>query len=421
MDALTYCLPWLAPLAGLICCSAFFSGSEVALFYMSPSDRRAFAKGNRAQQQAVGLLEDPDRLLTAVLFWNLVINIVYFAISSMVSLKLEQRGETTGAGVLAFGSLLAIIIFGESIPKTVALLQTRFFAALVGFPLSAAVRVVDPLIPAFGAIVLASRRLLWPSFEAEPYLHLDDLERAIDLSTSDSDLAAQEHRMLQNIVALSNIRADELMRPRTQCLSFAPPVALADLKGKLPPSGYILVTEKESDDIAAAIPVQRMATLPTTNLQTLAEPIVYVPWCTSAAAVFEAMRKKNRRVAAVVHEFGETIGIITFDDIVASLFAVDRARTDRLLHVTPIEQTGEDRWRINGMTNLRRVAKHLKVQFPETRGVTVSGLMQEFLQTFPTPGDEIAFGRYLWRVLEVGPRGDMTVELHPNPAAEENA
>ncbi|MCA9247384.1 MAG: CBS domain-containing protein, partial [Planctomycetales bacterium] len=274
-------------------------------------------------------------------------------------------------------------------------------------------------IPAFGAIVLASRRIFWPKFQTEPYLQLDDLERAIELSTSDADLVAQERRLLQNIVALSDIRADELMRPRTKCLSFASPVSLSDLKGTLPPSGYVLVTEPDSDDIAAAIPVQRIAVLPQKRLDRLAEPIVYVPWCTSAAQVFEEMRRSNRRVAAVVHEFGETIGIITFDDIVASLFAADSARSERLLHQSPVERLGDDHWRINGMTSLRRVSKHLEKSLSESRGVTVSGLMQELLQAFPAPGDEVEFGGFAWKVIEVGPRGDMTVDVRRLPTAED--
>ena len=59
--------------------------------------------------------------------------------------------------------------------------------------------------------------------------------------------------MLQNIVALSEIRVDELMRPRNSCRTFRPPVALADLKGQMPPSGYMLVTEPDSEEIAKAI------------------------------------------------------------------------------------------------------------------------------------------------------------------------
>ncbi|MFP6667291.1 MAG: CNNM domain-containing protein, partial [Pirellulales bacterium] len=72
-------LPWLIAMVVLIFCSAFFSSSEAALFFLSRRDREQLAAGNHAQRLAARLLADSERLLTAILFWNLLINIVYFA------------------------------------------------------------------------------------------------------------------------------------------------------------------------------------------------------------------------------------------------------------------------------------------------------------------------------------------------------
>ena len=59
----------------------------------------------------------------------------------------------------------------------------------------------------------------------------------------DTPLIEQERATLRNIVMLSDIRAEEWMRPRTQFVTFRPPVSLADLQGKMTPSGYLLITE----------------------------------------------------------------------------------------------------------------------------------------------------------------------------------
>ena len=75
-------VPWLVAMGALLLASAFFSASEAALFFLSPSDLRRLAGGNRAQRTAADLLDDPDRLLTAVLFWNLVVNLTYFALAA---------------------------------------------------------------------------------------------------------------------------------------------------------------------------------------------------------------------------------------------------------------------------------------------------------------------------------------------------
>src|SRR5271169_2761244 len=100
-------------MAVLLLCSAFFSASEAALFSLRRAQRRELSKGSGAQQIIARLLDDPDRLLTAVLFWNLIINLSFFTIGSIVSLRTQQAGHATAAGAFAVGSLVTIIIFGE--------------------------------------------------------------------------------------------------------------------------------------------------------------------------------------------------------------------------------------------------------------------------------------------------------------------
>ena len=73
-------------MAVLLLCSAFFSASEAAMFSLRRAQRRELSKGSRAQQIIARLLDDPDRLLTAVLFWNLIINLSFFTIGSIISL-----------------------------------------------------------------------------------------------------------------------------------------------------------------------------------------------------------------------------------------------------------------------------------------------------------------------------------------------
>ena len=273
-------LPWLVAMGMLILCSAFFSSSEAAWFYLSRRDRRRLEQGSRTQRMAAALLDDPDRLLTAVLFWNLMVNVAYFAIASIASLRLERSGHPTAAGALAVGSLLTMIVFSEMLPKSLAVLKPRTLAALFAVPVAAAVRALAPVLPALRLANVLSLRVLWPGFRPEPYLRVGDLERAVELSIDDAALLEQEQRILQSIVLLSQIRADELMRPRTQFLSFRPPVSLADLEGRMTPSGYLLVTEPDNDEVAAAINLQGLSSIPTEHLEHHAEAVVYVPWST---------------------------------------------------------------------------------------------------------------------------------------------
>ena len=410
---------WLLAMAVLLFCSAFFSSSEAALFYLNRQERRRLGSGNRAQRIAAALLAEPDRLLSAVLFWNLVINITYFTIVSILIIGWERAGRATEAGAFAVAALLAIIVFSEMLPKSLAVLQPRVTATLVAVPLSAAVRLVDRVMPVLRTVNLLSRRLLWPGFKPEPYLRVGDLERAVELSTSDAALLEQEQSVLQSIVSFSEIRADELMRPRTAFHSFHPPVALGDLAGRLPPSGYLLVTERDSDEVAAAIALKRLSHVPTEKLEEYAEPVVYVPWSTTVAEALETIRRSRRRVAAVINEFGETIGILTADDILDEIFSPASSRSQRLLRRVPIRQVAPGVWHVTGMTSLRRLVRHFGVHRPTAKSVTVAGVIQEVLERFPHPGDRCRWGPFELKVIDVPQRGQLVVELTRTDAGGE--
>jgi len=404
-------LPWLVAMGVLILGSAFFSSSEAAWFYLRHHERRDMAEGNHASRMAAALLADPDRLLTAILFWNLVFNLAYFTIASITSLQLQRGGQTTLAGSFAAGSLFLLIVLGEMLPKSLAVLKPRWLATLLAVPLSAMVRLVDPALPVFRTALLLSRRLLWPGFQPEPYLRVGDLERAVELSTADATLLEQEQMILQQIVLLSDMRVDELMRPRTQVLAFRPPVSLADLEGRMTPSGYLLVTEPNGEEVAAAIDLSTLSSVPVENLEYHAEPVICVPWCATVAATLEAMHQRDRRVAAVVNELGETIGVLTFTDILDTIFTHRPSRSERLLKRVPIRLHAPGVWHVTGMTSLRRLARHFNVPRPPSKSVTVAGVVGEVLERFPEPGDVCRWGPFQFEVLEVPERGPLVVEL----------
>jgi Mg2+/Co2+ transporter CorB len=409
-------LPWLVTMAVLLICSAFFSASEAALFFLQPRDRRMMAGGNPAQRMAVSLLDRPERLLSAVLFWNLVINIAYFSISSICALRIEQNpalGQSVAFG-FAMASLLAIIFFSEMLPKSFAVLKPSLLAQTVSFPLSLAVRLVDPIMPLLQSVNLVSTRLIWPGFEPEAEIDVSDLERAIEHSSSDPNLIRQEQAVLQNVVQLSNILIEEWMRPRTQFMNFHPPVSLADLNGTVPASGYLLVTEDDTDNIEKAIRLDNQYELPEQNLEKLAKSVLYLPWCATVADALEKMTHREREVTVVVNEYGDTIGILTIEDILETVFVYSPSRAYRLLDLPPIEQIDEHRWCVSGIMSLRQLSRRFDLELPETDSVTVGGVIQEQLQRLARKGDQCDWGPFSFKVIEIPQRGTLLVELTRN-------
>ena len=413
VDAIQILLPWLVTMGLLLICSAFFSASEAALFFLQPRERRVLAAGNPAQRMAASLLERPERLLSAVLFWNLVINIVYFSISSICAIKIERIAALGQSGAVGFAmlSLLAIIFFSEMLPKSFAVLKPALLAQTVSFPLSLAVRVIDPIMPLLQSVNLISTRLIWPGFQPEAEIDVSDLERAIEHSGSDPTVIRQEQAMLQNVVQLSNILVEEWMRPRTQFVNYRPPVSLADLDGEVPASGYLLVTESDTENIEKAIRLDNQYELPDQNLEKLARSVLYLPWCATVADALEKMAYRDREVTVVVNEHGDTIGILTIEDILETVFVYSPSRAHRLLDLPPIEQLEPDRWRVVGIMSLQQLARRVEVELPETYSVTVRGVIQEELQRLARKGDVCEWGPLRLKVIDLPQRGHMRVEV----------
>lgn len=405
-------LPWLIAMILLMAGSGFFSASEAALFYLRPRIREKMQNGTAGEQMAFQLTEKPERLLSAILFWNLVINIAYFAISSIIAIRLERTSSSGASIAFAVLSLLSIIFFSEMLPKNVAVLRPRWLASAFSIPLSFAVKAVDPIMPLLRSVNLISRRLIWPGFEPETYMEVADLEKAIEHTADNAELIKQEQTVMRNIVGLSSLRVDELMRPRTQFVTFQPPVSRLDLvKHGLPDSGYLLVSEPDTLEVSHAIRLDNQYELAEEEIERFAEPVQYLPWCATVAEAFELMSQRQREVTVVVNEYGDTIGVVTIEDILETVFHDSPSRARRLLDVEPLTKVDETTWHVSGMMSLRRLAKQLSVELPEADSVTLGGAMQEEMQKLCEKGDQCQWGPLQLKVIDTDTPSGLLVEL----------
>jgi CBS domain containing-hemolysin-like protein len=400
----------------LMVLSAFFSCCEASFFSLGQTDRSLLKAGGSVSRLAVRLLENSERLLNSILLGNLSVNLLTFTISSIVTFKLQQQGRADLAGLIAVGSLLAVILFCEVLPKNVGVLAPRFFVLLWAVPLSLVVRFLQPVLPILRVTNILSRRLFCPHFLAEPYLRIGDLERAVERSGEDAALLKREQRVLQNIVSISDIRTEELMRPRSLLKTFHPSVSfeqiLESLQGKLPRSGYCLLTEADSDEIAAALSFIQFPMLSADSAwENQFEPIIYVPWSSSVAEVFDRLQRENRNVAVVINEFGETVGILTLDDIIEIIFTREQGRSRRLLNQIELKRIAPECWQLNGLTSLRRLQRKFGVSFDGYSSLTVGGLIREMLERLPKTGDICRVGSLEFHVMEVSEGNDLTVHM----------
>lgn len=413
-------LPGSIAMLCLISCSAFFSGSETALFYLTHDQLRSFRSGTRRQRGVAALMATPDRLLTAVLFWNLVINLLYFSISVIVAQRLANRGLRIAAVGYAVAGLITMILFGEVFPKSIAVVFRNRLAPLVATPISVAIRLLDPILPSLNRIARAVRRAIWPNLLPEPVLRAEDLEVAIDAAArhepedSRHNVFVAERHVLHNILDLSEITVEELMRPRGMYSTVREPDG-----DPVRPAGdaeHIFVTGGHSDEVIGVI----SANQPGASAARVSD-IIYVPWCTTSAIALQTIREAFVDAAAVVNEYGETIGVVTSDDLLDAAILPEQSRARRILDREPILEISPGQFEVEGMTTLRYLNAHLGLDHDPAldAALTVAGLVHEQLEAIPEPGKQCVWKGWRLTVLKPSSHGHIRVSLRPDSAKDE--
>ncbi len=402
MTAWQVILPWLPAMAALLIVSALFSGSEAAYFSLRSNDLRELKRRGGWGRFAARLSRDPETLLSVILFWNLMVNMVYFSIAGIVGSRLESSAEAgggTAAVTFTAASLLTIIFCGEMVPKSIAVLAPTRIAMLAGLPMTLAVRITRPVLPTIRMGNLVARRLLWPTFAPEPEISLDDISRAIELGTDDAALAQREQTALKVLVALAAMRVDECMTPRSRLQTVRLPLNLSSFPEGLSDTDYLLVMESEGEIIVGAIDVSTLRPSHLDDISEAMDPVIYVPWSSTVSSTLDFLRQQEVSVAVVVNEFGDNIGILSIDDIVHQvvLGQVERSAT---IGTPSIREVGEKRWMVQGETSLRRLSRVASVALPEGRGVSVAGMMTRLLSRPPRIGDSCPWSDLMMTVVE---------------------
>lgn len=417
IDTIAIWFPGALALLALICASGFFSGSETAIFYLSRAELRQFSKGKASEQVVASLAADADRLLTAVLFWNLLINLSYFAVAGVIAKQLADQGQTAAAGFFSVGSLLAIILFGEVLPKSLSIVFRRKIAILVSWPLAVSIRLLDPVIPLLQNISRLMRRTFWPHIQKESYLHSEDLERAVDASGSSEEVIRHERQILHNILDLSEILVEEAMRPRGTYLTFNMPLQLEDLTRITPTTDYIILRKQgqDNEEIDRIISLSEVSSFSETSLSQKSRRVIHVPWCANLADVYARFQAEDCNFASVVDEYGETIGIVSFDDIIDTILSPEPSRARRILRRDPVREVEPGVYHVEGITTLRYLCRKLQLEYEiaDDGLLTVAGMFHEKLERIPEVGDVCDWQGYQLEVIEVRKLGHLVAELKP--------
>jgi putative hemolysin len=381
-----------AAMGGMLLASAFFSGSETALFTLSRSrlNRMSSSRG-RLGRGAADLMRRHHRLLNTLLLGNMLANIAFSATAAVMVLQLEQAGARAPVvGVASFIPLLTVLLLGEVTPKMLALSVAETWARLAAGPILLLEWLFRPVLWLLERVLVGPiTKILAPSQARTGDITAEELAGLMDLSARRGIIDPDANAMLQEIVELKDIKAGDVMVPRVDFIAFDIDRSAEELVRlftethlrKLP------VYRKDIDNILGVVHAKRLLLNPTGDLQKMIRPVAFLPETASLEKILARFRATKTQMAIVVDEYGGTAGLITLKDVLEEI--VGDIPDVREKPAEPVRRISSVEYVLDGDLAVRDWAEAFDIDLTHKRITTLGGLVTSRLGRLPKVGDTL--------------------------------
>ncbi|WGL16596.1 HlyC/CorC family transporter [Microbulbifer bruguierae] len=393
----------------LIVISAFFSSSETSMMALNRYRLRHQAKsGHRGAKRAMDLLSRPDKLIGAILIGNNLVNILATAIATILFTRLY--GEA-GLGYATIALTLAILIFAEVTPKTIAALHPEKVAFPASVVLQPLMWLLAPFVWLVGSISNGLARLVGveagKESEAE---HLAPEELRTVVFESGALLPTKHKGMLLNVLDLDQATVEDIMIPRNEVIGVDLDNSADAILHQLAESSYtrLPVYRGDINNVVGILHLRRAAQilrdgtekLTSDTLKTHLDEPYFVPEATPLPTLLMNFQQKKRRMGLVVDEYGEVMGIVTLEDLLEEIvgdFTASPIPSDD----EEIVAQEDDWYLVDGGTSIRDINRTLHWELPTDGPKTFNGLIMEHLESIPEGNISLYIGEYLIEIVAV--------------------
>ena len=388
----------------LLIISAFFSGSETALTAASRPKMYQLEKENNLRAKIVNFLKNKkERLIGTLLLGNNLVNTLATAIATSFFISLlgdNQKGILYSTIVMT----LLILIFGEVLPKTIAINKADKFALLFAPFIKFLVTILSPftyLINFFTRIIL---KLFKFEISTDIGTSEDELRGTIDLHAK-SEGTTQEKDMLQGILDLDGLQVNEIMTHRKNIEVIYVNESINKNIKKILNSQFtrLPLYDKNSDKILGIINVKdvlkNINKKKKLDLKLIAKNAWFIPETTSVLDQLQEFKKKQRHLAFVVDEYGTLMGIVTLEDIIEEI--VGDIEDEHDIKIKGAKKSKDGKYTISGNVTIRDMNREFGWNLPDKNASTLAGLIFHEIKTIPEPGKIFSFYGFRFEIINV--------------------
>lgn len=410
----------------LIALNAVFACAEIAILSMNENKLAKMAsEGNKKALKLKKLTNQPASFLATI---QVAITLSGFLgsafaadnfseviVSGLLSLGVPIPKETLNTiSVVVITILLSFItlVFGELVPKRVAMRKTESIALALAGPVSFISKAFSPLVWLLTASTNGVLRLMGIDPNAEDSeVSEEDIRMMADAGTEKGVINEEENKIIQNVFEFDDISVGEIMTHRTEIVMLWMEDSIDQWKKTINSNTHIFypICEETADRIVGVLDSRRFLRLDEKTKENALAKAVDKPYFVSAYLkadeLFREMKKNKSYFSIVVDEFGGTDGIVSINDLIEELVGeIENIHSE-------IEKIDETTYKINCSAELSKVERILKVNL-ESNAVTLNGWIIEQLSTVPKKGYEFDYDKLKFTITDSNEKQVVSVKVH---------
>ena len=370
--------------------SALFSASETALVSLDSIKIKRMQKQNKDTKYLQGLLGEPIRFLTTILIGKMVVNISLSAMLASVLIKaLGAKGLAVSIGSATF----LLLIFGEITPKTFAIKKPDLFSYSIARPLEIFARIIFPVRYIFTYISNIIIKTLGIRLDKESPLSSEELKSILELSHRHGVVKENEKEMIRSVLELTKADVQSIMTPRPDIKALSIDKSQKEALEFLKNIQYskVPIYKDTIDNITGILYAKDLFFSPERDFRTLSRPAIFVPETKKIDELLKDFESQKSKIAIVVDEYGNTYGLVTWEDILEEIVGEIYDEFETKEHF--IEKLDEKTFRISGKSPVDLVREELNISIPKGDYDTIAGYMLFLFEKIPQEGEIFKKGK----------------------------
>ncbi len=373
----------------LVFLSAFFSSAETALTTANRVRLKNLAdEGNRRAQTALDVLEKYGKMLSAILIGNNIVNLTASSLATTLAIRIHLAvGIATG--ILT----VVILIFGEIVPKNMAMVNSEKLALFYAGIIAGLMKVMTPVIFIVDKMAGGLMKLLHIDMSKRTAMTETELRTYVEVSHEDGVIESEEREMIYNVFDFGDAVAKDIMIPRIDMATVSESAGYDEVMELFKECMYtrIPVFHEEKDNIIGLINIKDFILVEERGafqISDIMRQAYYTYEFKKTADLLMEMREKRVNMSIVLNEYGSAVGMITLEDLLEEIVGEIRDEYDEDEEEL-IQKLEERVYLVEGGMKLSDINDELGTLLSSEDYDSVGGLIIEHLDRLPEDGETI--------------------------------